>query len=498
MKTKLPNYFQGITKHWVIAFLATFSFCFIYWFYLWAYSETLIIFDGITFDKFGRHVYDHGWKSYYEIGPIVEPFYLLIISFSIYLSDILGGDYLSYQTFTQIVLFFIGQCSVLYLLYRLGVKNIIALPIYFYIGVSPALLSATFSLYSEIVVIGLLPLRVVFLSRAWLFLFAQTWRPSMFASFGAGITLFLIGVTKAPYEYVAYLSVVPFLFLALRSWRSKNHVVAGKTFVAGLIIIVLSGGGVQLIKVTSKQLNGNYALRCCGEEVLFATTYRRTENLNDNLYFERIGYQSDINMVWPQLTYVIGGGLCYRNFSKEECDYNTHQPIDVYGWEILPLKLTDVAPERRRGETIKLALDNVLSNPGQYVGLTMLEAVKMLFWETTRKDFVVWPGWLEQFYSSAYRFLVRGVMSILTCISVCYLILRMYRGFRRRSIEDRCDEEAIILMFISIIMFSAIGLYSIFFVPIRSAFPLAPLYAICLGVFLSKIATKRILVENSM
>ena len=496
MNSEVSNYLQRTNKSSVVAFIASFLFCFSYWLYLWTYSETLIIFDGITFDNFGRYVYEHGWQAYFEVGPIVEPFYLLIIGFSNYLKDVLGGDYLSYQIVLQIGLLFVGQCSVLYLLYRLKVKKIIAFPIYLYIGLSPALLTATFSLYSEIVAIGLLPLSVVFLSRAWLFLYDQRWWILICASLGAGITLFAVAVTKAPYEYVTYLSVMPFWFLAFRSWYMKNRYLAVKALVAGLLIVVVSGGGVQMIKIVSNQLNGNYALRCCGEEVLFATTYRRTENLNENLYFKRIGYQADINMLWPQLTYVIGGGLCYKHFSKEECDYNTHKPIDVYGFEILPTKLADITSDRRDRETIKLAVGNIFSNPGQYIGLTMLEMVKMLLWETSKKDFVRWPGWLEQLYSSVYRLALRGAISVATCIAVSYLILGMYKRVRRWKIGGIWDEEATILMFVTIIICSAIGLYSLFFVPIRSAFPLAPLYAICFGVFISKVTFKRIRVEK--
>ena len=80
---------------------------------------------------------------------------------------------------------------------------------------------------------------------------------------------------------------------------------------------------------------------------------------------------------------------------------------------------------------------------------------------------------------------------------MCYLVAIMFSRSRRDEGEMRLDEKRAILMFISIIIFSTIGLYSLFFVPIRSAFPLAPLYGVCLAVFLSNLVNKRAQIVDS-
>jgi hypothetical protein len=479
------EYSDRMTLRWNIAVVSCFFVCLIFWIYLLAFSEMLIVYDATMFESRGWHIYQYGLRSYFEEGPSGEPVYALIISFSIRIAEHFGVDYRFVQSCIQVLLLFMSQISIFYLLWRMQVKKPIILVVTLYVGVSPALINATFSLYSEIVAIGFVPLCIVLSSRAWKFIHDEKWLATIMVSVGAGIAILIVAMTKGVFEYVAYLIVLPFFFLALRSWYFKKIDLTAKSVVAGLIIFVLVGGGVHSVKFINHQLNGEYSLRCCRNNLLFATTYRRTENINKNSYFEKLGYKTETNMIWPQLAYVLGGGFCDRLFTEEECAYFTHINVSYYAYELIEQKLKGIPLKSRDKEILNLAVQNVRSNPLQYAAITLLEAPQMLLWETTKGGFVKHPVWLAQLYSSPFRLVLRGAVSIATIVAVFYILVNVFKRQRFDVKSERLKEKRAILMFSIVTVFSTIGLYSIFTIALRNALPIAPLYALCFAVLFS-------------
>ena len=142
------------------AIMAAFLLSFCYWIYLALTSHMIIQFDAIGYEHLGSRIHNQEWIEYFRTGPNREPLYPLLISLSKDLGNVLSVPFSTIQTFIQVILLFSTQLLVYLFLKKFDINTVISALTLFYIGVSPALVNATFSLFSEIasfpIVLGLI------------------------------------------------------------------------------------------------------------------------------------------------------------------------------------------------------------------------------------------------------------------------------------------------------------------------------------------------------
>ena len=127
-----------------------FGLCFIYWIYLLFTSRMTIVYDAAVYEQLGAMLYHSGWIEFFKTGPHNEPVYPLLIAFSMRIADSFLIPYLTVQTCFQILILFSTQLLTLFILKRLQMSRGVKALTILYMGISPALVNATFSLFSEI------------------------------------------------------------------------------------------------------------------------------------------------------------------------------------------------------------------------------------------------------------------------------------------------------------------------------------------------------------
>jgi len=124
----------------------------LYWGYLFMTTQPVLSCDANLYDLLGKMVHNKGWAHYFSQGPLQEPLFPLIISWSLRLSELFGPSYLAFQKGFQLFWLFITQLLTLNILRQLRINRRLGAAVIFYLGFSPALVNSALSLYSEIVV----------------------------------------------------------------------------------------------------------------------------------------------------------------------------------------------------------------------------------------------------------------------------------------------------------------------------------------------------------
>jgi len=130
-------------------------------------TQPVLSCDANLYDLLGKMVHNKGWAHYFSQGPLQEPLFPLIISWSLRLSELFGPSYLAFQKGFQLFWLFITQLLTLNILRQLRINRRLGAAVIFYLGFSPALVNSALSLYSEIVVYPFVLGMVIAGSRAW-------------------------------------------------------------------------------------------------------------------------------------------------------------------------------------------------------------------------------------------------------------------------------------------------------------------------------------------
>ena len=149
------NFFckPGITENQKFPFVPfAFILSGLYWIYLALTSQMLILYDAFGYEQLGTIIYQQGWGEFFRAGPSREPFYPFLISVSMHIADACSVSYHSIQKIIQILFLLTSQFLVLKILKNLRVQPLLCALTILYLGFSPALVNAAFSLFSEIAV----------------------------------------------------------------------------------------------------------------------------------------------------------------------------------------------------------------------------------------------------------------------------------------------------------------------------------------------------------
>ncbi len=429
--------------------------------------------DSIGYEYLGKLINEKGLIEYFRTGPNREPLYPFLIALSMKMGHAFSISYQTIQIFFQIFCLFLTQILTLKILRLLHINKIITALTILYMGFSPALINSTFCLYSEITAFPFMPAIVLCLYFSYKAIILPTDKKILYrTAVITGLTLLAATFNKGVFEIITPLLLAGMLLIIL--WEKRRLTKPILSFF--IIAISLFYIPITAYKYLNLKYNGNFALTDRGAWALYGNTERRMIPLTRERF---IGALASVG----------GQGTC-RLFSNEAmCTEWSYVASDNYGaMKRQALEIQGLSPQAVNDQLIKLSLEKILSNPPQYVLLWIIEGLKMMIWECLEMAYVILSDSLMKVYNIVpLKMTIFFTMPILILISLiqtmCFLSSKV------KSMPDALgnDDQTLILLFVIVLIFTYVGLYSFFFILARYAFPLASLYFILIAFTADRI-----------
>jgi hypothetical protein len=265
-----------------------------------------------------------------------------------------------------------------------------------------------------------------------------------------------------------------FLFLVLISalfTRDRKLIVNILSYLAVFLAVfyLLIGS----YKSVNKIFNGRFTVTGRGAWVLYGVTDLRMRPLTSERFF-------------VALASVPGLGVRKFIFGEQKSLYSADWNPDGPGYQkLIELSRSNMSQEMAYDTLVSLSKQKVLQNPGQYILLTVIEGLKMFFWESTQIGFVAYPAGLDKLFAwMPFKNGLRLGMSLLTLFAFAYLGALLW--WKRKNILKK--ESPILFLYLCLLfIFSVVGSYSLFCIVTRHFLPIAPLYLIVISYVLQKI-----------
>jgi len=450
-KKLLPYSFQNpIAWAFIISFL--------YWFYLNCTASMVIVFDSVSYEELGHIISTRGWLTYFQDSPKREPVYPFLISVAMNLAKQWPLSYQSILMVIQTFILFLTQILTYNLLKNLRISSRITALIILYLGISPGLVNSALSLYSEIATYPFILMIILFSTKSWQSIqSAQTQKTILYAS-GLGIALLFITLTKAVFEIITPVFLIPFVYLFLKNLlkQNKKYVLASLSFL--LITFAIFYSGLNSYKYLNKIHNGNFVLTNRGAWALYGNTARRMEATTPRQFL-------------IALAYMPGEGVCKKLFTEKECDFWSFRRSDALGYgKNAELESQGLSGNELDAALVKLSKQEILKNPPQYMLYMGVESLKMLFWESTQIGFVTYPQGLTQLF--AFIPFKNGLRLLIFCLTAFSLLFSLLKIKQTSSP---------VLPFALLLIIAYIGIHSFFFTLTRYSLPIAPLFLILIA-----------------
>lgn len=449
----------------------------VYWVYLLFTSRMHIVHDASLFESLGKMLYHWQWVEFFKSGNNSEPVFPLLIAASMRMANLFSISYQTVQTVLQILALFSSQILMLLIFQKTHVAHNIRALVILYLGTSPALINATFSLWSEIVTFPLV-LGIILISvKSWEMILRNQYKKVIW--WGICLALMFITITsiKALFEYIFVIFMIPYLFLMFKSILKRER----KTLIGSFLFLVttffLFNAFLYSYKSLNMKYNGHFMLTDRGPYVLYGNIAKRSEPLN-------------LKRFLSCLATVPGDGVCRKLYGDEGCYFWTISVVEKYG-RAKENELKNNGFQNREIDRmlVSQAKKLMLEKPIQQTLMMVIESFKMLFWESTQVGFVHYPAWLQNLFNSTLlKNGLRLSMFLITFISVLYTAVYVARNkdllFHHQGSQSA---EAHIYFFILVFVISYTGLYSLFLIITRYASPIASLYLIMIGLTLQKL-----------
>ena len=302
--------------------IVVFALCFIYWGYLFFASQMEIRHDAIAYEKLGLMLYQDGWKEFFKTGPHREPLYPFLISCSMRIADTFSISYFWVQKFIQIILLFMTQILVLALLGILRIYKTIKALIILYIGFSPALVNAAFSLYSEIVACPAVVMLIITAFYSWRAIHTQDMYKTAFWSVLMAVVFILVSSVKAIFQYIYLIFLIPHIVIFIRSFKRKYTRIFRNAAVFIVVSFLVFATFAIFYRALNKKYNGKFDFTNRYDFQLFGNAGVRTEKLSTEIFMARVAS-------------VPGAGFCRKFFSEEACLTGEFHHSDDYWYEHL-------------------------------------------------------------------------------------------------------------------------------------------------------------------
>lgn len=459
----------------IIAFLL----CFLYWGYLVFSTEMLISADAIGYEQLGQLVYQQGWGEYLRTGPHREPFYPWLVANSMRIADSLFISYHMVQKLIQVAFLFISQLLMLVLLDKLKISDPIKLITILYFGFSPAIVNAAFSLFSEIATFPFVLMMVLFCALSWQAIhYGSPGKIISMALLTAGSFL-LASATKSAFSYVFLICLLPFIYLAARSFHHKvRRDFLNATLYVAVSFCIFTAGIISYMSL-NKKYNGYFQVNDRNAISLLGSAYKRSNPLTPRI-------------ILAHLSSVPGNKVCEKFFTEEECRYAAWYSSESTKGEILD-SLKDVPKENQSSKALLLAMNEALKHPFQYIFFTFIEGAKMPFWESTKIGFVGYPPILMNLFDSVwFKNGLRLFIALMTIFSIVFTVFKTYQDKSLLFDYSKRGESVQMRLFISLVMCAFIGIYSLCFVLTRYALPIASLYLLSIAYCVHNVKERSI------
>jgi len=438
----------------------------------------IIVHDALVFEQLGKLIYQEGWIEFFKNGPNREPVYPLLVSISMHAQDIFPISYQTFQKLIQFAFLFITQILCLRMLKELKINPSISALTILYIGISPALVNSTLSLFSEVAAYPFVVGIILCATKAWKAVAQDSIKTSGLIGLTLGILFLLIIFVKAIFIYIVPFFLFPFVCLGLYFMRKKdkNSLFNVLTFLLTVLFVIY--GSSLTYKSINRHYNDHFAITDRGAWMLYASIKKRSEPLTARRFQAFLAQIPDEE-------------VCQSIFENEDCGYWSHEiDSDIGRNKRRELLHNGIPANQIDGQLIALALGKFISNPLLHFSLCFLEGFKMLFWESTRIGFVAYPDWLENLYKfDPFKQGLRYFIFFMTFCSMIYLIKYCFRNKNLLRDFSTVSDRYIMCFFILILCLSFIYLNSLVVILTRFSFPIVPLYLVAIALFLQRIVS---------
>ena len=464
-------------KNFFIALCAAFLVCFIWWGYLFFTAEMQISCDAGAYERLATVIKDQGWREYFRSGPNREPFYPFLISVSMRLGDFFHCPYQLIQEFFQFGILFLTQILMVLLLRRLNVRYGICILAVICFGLSPAMINSALSLFSEILTYPWVLLIVLCFSHMADGFPNKSWVRNLSMAAILAVLFLVVTFVKGIFECITLVMAAFFILIAFVNLYQRRGSVFLRIIVCTCVFVLVYFLPLHEYKLQNKKYNGTYVFTDRGHWALCGNIARRAEPLNTQSFLAAIAY-------------IPGEGVCQRLFGKDTCFFWSFQTSDRISYQkTVELTADNPSNEELNRRFLQLSKDNVLKRPIQFVFLTFLEGFKMFFWESTNIGFVQYPAWLSGVYRHPLlKDLLRGFVSLLTMGGVFFVFGFVWK--KKKEIFLFQNREASTFFFILLLFFLFTVFYSLFTILTRYAFPIVPLYFVCIAFMMDQLIRK--------
>jgi len=455
-----------------------FALPFLYWTYLFFSTTMDIEHDAFTYKELALGIYKGGWPGFFQNEPKNVPLYPLIISLSMRIADLLSISYLKVQTCIQILILFASQVLLYKILTLLRIQRNVVAAVIFYFGFSPAIVNSAFSLFCEIITYPLILALLLTFVSAWQHVLKNQSRKIFISSLFLVILFVLLALVRPIFEYVLILFVLVFLcfsfyFSIKRQWKKSINI---------LLLILTTFFVFRFALIPYRQMNYKYngyrSLVSTGSFSVYGNTVTRTEKLTTR---EALTFLANIP----------GDNVCQKIFNKEECSsWLFYKKISSN--KIKELQAQGMSNNQIDSMLYKLSLKNIYRNPFQYAFLTIAEGAKMFFGESTQLSYVTYPPWLSKIFDFLpFKNGIRLFAFLLTIFSTFYVARYLWKNKRKLfGINQNENNEMLFLFFILALILINIILHAPFYILVRYALPIAPLYLLAIAFTFQKLIFK--------
>ncbi len=410
-------------------------------------------------------IYHSGWIEFFKTGPHNEPVFPLLIAFSMRVAGALSISYQTVQVCLHIFILFSTQLLTLLILKQIRISNGITALIILYIGISPALINATFSLWSEIItfpgILGIILLSV----KSWGLILSGQYKKVILWGVYLAFIFIIITLIKALFEYIFIALMAPYFILMIKSIIKREKKILISTLLFFLTVLSLFNAALFLHKSFNQKYNGHFMLADRGPYIVYGNAARRSEPLT-------------LKRFLTCLAFIPGDNVCYKLFGKDECYFWSMFTVEDYGHaKLTELENRGVPDSKIDSMMVTLAKEKMLERPFQQTLLVFTESLKMLFWESTA-GFVLYPPWLQRLFGfTPFKNSLRFLLFLITFISIGYILRYVFKNKDQLFHPQNPQNRGIhIFFFILIFIISYVGFYSLFNVSNRNASPIVSLY----------------------
>ena len=448
----------------------------LYWIYLSLTTTMVINFDAANYQREGRYLFEEGLVSFFKY-TVHEIFYPFLIATAMRIADFFSlSSHFMIQKWIQICFLFMTQFLLCKILTLLNIKQGLKVLILLYCGFSPALVNMTFSSFREVTSFPL-TLGIVLISYySWKTIQqGKIYRALLFGVLSA-LLFACISLILEAYQFIFIFFAVCY-FCVLLIFIFQKHRPRFLRCAAFLIAFFLS---YNLILLPYHSLARKYRTDLVlskGIAPFYGGAFARSQELSTEQLLSFFAYVAGENVVKKFF-----GEKAFQFWWDEQYQYGVDLEMELEAQKLSPKEIRQVFYKR--------IIESIMHNPFQYVLLTAAEGMKMLFWESTRIGFVVYPPWLDKIFNLIFlKNALRLLIFLMTFFALVWSIVDLYRNatniyFDRHQTTNN-TRYVILLFCLSVIIFNIV-VYAPFIIVTRYALPLAPVYLILIAFCLQK------------